>query len=297
MGKAGGVATTGERIEAQRATKRTELGAFLRTRRARLRPSDVGLPAGSRRRTPGLRRQEVAQLAGISIDYYIRLEQGRGSRPSRQILLALARALVLTRDEREYLFRMADESPPSSGGPSREVAPAIQHLLDSLVNTPAYVLDAKYEVLAWNALATQFIGDMSFVEVSNRSMIRWIFTRPDTDDHWADEDTLRFARAAVADLRAAYARYPGDRGIADLVTELLGISRTFAEMWEARDVEVRRAIVKRVDHPLVGPIEFECQVLHIPDTDQRLIVYIAEPGSATEEAFRQLGQYPLVASL
>src|SRR5579863_6096659 len=140
--------------------RRTELAAFLRARRARLSPRQVGLPeAGTpgRRRTPGLRRQEVAQLAGMSVDYYIRLEQGRGPHPSRQVLSALARALMLTADERDYLFRMAGQSPPPPPAPSREITPGIRHLLDSLPETPAYVVDAAYNVLAWNKLATSFI--------------------------------------------------------------------------------------------------------------------------------------------
>jgi transcriptional regulator with XRE-family HTH domain len=275
----------------RRGLRRGELAAFLRSRRARLRPSDVGLPDGGRRRTAGLRRQEVAQLAGMSVDYYIRLEQARGPHPSRQILSALARALMLTRDEREYLFRISGESPPPAVGPSRELTPAIRYLLDSLPETPAYVVDAKYDVLAWNRLAQHFVGDLSTVPESDRNMIRWMFRRPETDTHWSDADTLRFAHASIADLRAAYGRYPGDPGIEALVTELLGVSPRFAEMWAAHDVEVRRRIVKRVEHPLTGPLEFECQVLHVPDTDQRLIVYCAAPGSPTQEAFRRLAAH------
>jgi transcriptional regulator with XRE-family HTH domain len=270
--------------------RRDELAAFLRSRRGQLRPIDVGLPGGGRRRTPGLRRQEVAQLAGMSVDYYIRLEQARGPHPSRQVLSALARALMLTRDEREYLFRIAGESPPPVAGPSRELTTGLQYLLDSLVETPAYVVDAKYDVLAWNSLATYFVGDLSAVPERDRNMIRWMFTRPATDAHWSDADTVRFARASVADLRAAYARYPGDRGIEDLVTELIGLSPRFAEMWAAHEVQERRRMVKRVDHPLAGPLEFECQVLHVPDTDQRMIVYCAAPGSPTREAFRRLAE-------
>jgi transcriptional regulator with XRE-family HTH domain len=203
---------------------RDALAAFLRARRARRRPGDVGLPDGGRRRTPGLRRQEVAQLAGMSVDYYIRLEQARGPHPSRQILLALARALMLSRDERDYLFRIAGEAPPLTTGPSREVGPAIRYLLDNLGEVPAYVVDAKYDVLAWNTLATQFIGDLSTVADDDRNMIRWIFRRPATDAAWSDADTRRFVRATVADLRVAYACYPGDPGIERLVTELLGVS-------------------------------------------------------------------------
>jgi len=271
---------------------RAELAMFLRSRRDRLRPSDVGLPGGARRRTAGLRRQEVAELAGMSVDYYVRLEQGRGPRPSRQVLSALARALMLTFDEREYLFRLAGENPPPVVGPSREVSPGIRYLLDSLslVDTPAYVVDARYNVLAWNQLATCFIGDLSAVAEEDRNIIRWTFRQPETDLHWSDDDMVRFTRGTVADLRAAYARYPGDKGIQDLVTELLGTSPRFAEMWAAHEVEVRRRMVKRVDHPLVGPLEFECQVLHVQDSDQRLIVYCAAPGSPTQEAFRRLAR-------
>jgi len=269
---------------------RDDLATFLRTRRHRLRPADVGLPGAGPRRTPGLRRQEVAQLAGMSVDYYIRLEQARGPRPSRQILAALARALLLTADEREYLFRLAGESPPPAARPSREISPGLTSLLDSLAETPAYVVDAKYDVLAWNPLATHFIGDLSGFAEPDRNMIRWMFRRPAAAGPWSDPDAARFARSIVADLRAAYARYPADPGIGTLVTELLGVSPPFAEMWAAHEVESRRPLIKRVDHPLAGPLEFECQILHVSDTGQRLIVYCAAPGSPTQAAFRRLAE-------
>ncbi len=271
------------------ATNRAELAAFLRARRARLSPRQVGLPgtgAPGRRRTPGLRRQEVAQLAGISVDYYIRLEQGRGPHPSRQVLATLARALMLTADERDYLFRMAEQSPPPTAGPSREITPGLRHLLDSLPETPAYVVDAAYNVLAWNRLATAFIGDLSGYE--DRNMIRWTFRREPTDVIWTDEHFVRFTRATVADLRASYARYPADAAIDHLVTEMLALSPRFAQMWAEHEVEVRGPMVKQVRHPQVGLLEFECQMLHIAETGQRLIAYCAAPGSATEAAFRTL---------
>jgi transcriptional regulator with XRE-family HTH domain len=270
--------------------RRAELAAFLRGRRARLRPGDVGLPGGGRRRTPGLRRQEVAELAGMSVDYYIRLEQGRGPHPSEQILAALSRALMLSRDERDYLFRMAGVSPPPAASPARKLDPATRDLLDSLADTPAYVLDAKYDVLAWNQLAVPFIGDMSAVPEADRNVLRWMFRQPGDDPRWSDEDTLAFARSSVADLRAAYAGYPGDRSIAELVTELLGSSPQFAAMWAEQEVAVRRPLRKQVVHPEAGLLEFDCHVLHIPDTDQRLVIYSAEPGSAAWAAFRRLGQ-------
>jgi len=279
------------------STNRAELAAFLRARRARLSPRQAGLPeTGSpgRRRTPGLRRQEVAQLAGMSVDYYIRLEQGRGPHPSRQVLSALARALMLTADERDYLFRVAGESPPQIAGPSREITPGLRHLLDSMPETPAYVVDAAYNVLAWNRLATHFIGDLSSYE--DRNMIRWTFLRAAQEVVWGDEDFVLFTRATVADLRAAYARYPGDPGIDSLVTEMLALSPRFADMWAEHEVEVRGPMLKHVKHPLVGPLEFECQVLHIAETGQRLIAYCAAPGSATEAAFAALAaRAPLTA--
>jgi transcriptional regulator with XRE-family HTH domain len=272
------------------STNRADLAAFLRARRARLSPRQAGLPETGdpgRRRTPGLRRQEVAQLAGLSVDYYIRLEQGRGPHPSRQVLTALARALMLTADERDYLFRMAGQSPPLTPAPSREITPGIRHLLDSLPETPAYVVDAAYNVLAWNKLAICFIGDLS--AYTDRNMIRWTFGRGAQDTIWDDEHFVRFTRSIVADLRASYARYPGDAAIDQLVTEMLALSPRFADMWQEHEVEVRGPMLKRVLHPQAGPLEFECQVLHVADTGQRLIAYCAAPGSATEAAFRQLG--------
>jgi len=204
------------------------------------------------------------------------------------VLSALARALMLTRDERAYLFRIAGETPPPAGGPSREVAPGLRYLIESMPETPAYVLDAKYDILAWNRLATHFIGDLSAVPESERNMVRWLFRQPADDPRWNEEDVVRFARGSVADLRAAYARYPGDPGIEQLVTELLGTSPRFAAMWDAQEVEERRSVVKRFEHPVVGPLEFECHVLHVPDTDQRLVVCSAEPGSPTHAAFHRL---------
>jgi transcriptional regulator with XRE-family HTH domain len=279
-------------------TNRAELAAFLRARRARLSPRQAGLPeTGSpgRRRTPGLRRQEVAQLAGMSVDYYIRLEQARGPHPSRQVLSALARALMLTADERDYLFRVAGEAPPPVAGPSREITPGIRHLLDSMPETPAYVVDAAYNVLAWNHLATHFIGDLSSRE--DRNMIRWTFRREPADVMWTDEHVVRFTRATVADLRAAYARYPGDAALDHLVTEMLALSPRFAQMWAEHEVEVRGPMLKHVAHPQAGPLEFECQVLHIAETGQRLIAYCAAPGSATEAAFAELARAPTPAPL
>jgi len=152
--------------------------------------------------------------------------------------------------------------------------------------TPAYVVDAAYNILAWNQLATHFIGNLA--GHPDRNMIRWTFSRSPADTIWGDKDFLRFTRSTVADLRANYARYPGDPQIQRLVTEMLALSPQFAEMWAAHEVEVRGPMLKRVHHPQAGPLEFECQVLHIAETGQRLIAYCAAPGSPTEAAFTQL---------
>ncbi|NYH53056.1 transcriptional regulator with XRE-family HTH domain [Nocardiopsis arvandica] len=267
---------------------RGELAAFLRDRRARIGTGDVGLPDTGRRRTPGLRRQEVAQLAGMSVEYYVRLEQARGPHPSRQVLSALSRALMLDTDERAYLFRLAGAEPPVTRRPSREVTTAVRHLLDGLATTPAYVLDAKYDVLAWNRMATHFIGDMTALPADRRNIIEWMFSQPDDDPHWDDPNAECFTHYSVADLRTAYARYPGDPGIARLVTTLLGTSPRFTRMWESREVRSRRGFTKRVEHPLVGTLVFECQVLYVPDTDQRVMMYVPEPESPTERALARL---------
>ncbi|MBB5871007.1 transcriptional regulator with XRE-family HTH domain [Allocatelliglobosispora scoriae] len=267
---------------------REELAAFLRSRRERVRPAEVGLPEGPRRRTPGLRRQEVAELAGMSVEYYVRLEQARGPRPSRQILQSLGRALMLSIDERAHLHHLAGRVVPPRSLPRRDVPDGVLHLLASLTDTPAFVLDAKYDVLAWNELAVSFIGDLSTVPESNRNVARWTFRAPDLAKHLTDEQESRFVRTLVSDLRTAVARYPDDETIPELVAELLRDSPEFGELWAEHDVATHRNLTKRLNHPIVGPIEFECQILLIPDRDQRVVLYSAAPGSASHEAMKHL---------
>ena len=266
---------------------RAELADYLRTRRARLRPQDVGLPDGVRRRTPGLRRQEVAQLAGMSVEYYIRLEQARGPHPSRQILNAIGRALMLSIDERAHLFHLAGETVSPVSRDHRDVPTGIRHLLASMTEQPAYVIDAKYDILAWNDLAMEFVGDLSAPE-TERNMLRWIFNAPNLQEYLRDPQRSEFVRSAVADLRAASARYPDDEGLNELVDELLRASPEFGELWADHEVAVRRALCKYFEHPVVGPIHIECQVLLIPDRDQRLVVYATEPESPSWHAMRKL---------
>ncbi|MEV0648799.1 helix-turn-helix transcriptional regulator [Phytomonospora sp. NPDC050363] len=267
--------------------QRTELAEYLRDRRARIKPAAVGLPEGGRRRTPGLRRQEVAQLAGMSIEYYIRLEQARGPHPSRQILSALSRALMLSIDERAHLFHLAGETPAPQSLLRRDVPESVLHLIASLTDIPAYVLDAKYDVLAWNELAVEFIGDLASHAESDRNVLRWIFTDPPAD-LFTNERHLAFARASVADLRAAYGRYPDDASLAAFVEDLLRISPEFGEIWAMHEVEVRRDLTKIVEHPKYGQMHITCQVLLIPDRDQRVVLYVTAPGSPSYAAMRSI---------
>lgn len=272
---------------------RVELADFLRARRARVTPADVGLPAGGTRRTPGLRRQEVAQLAGMSIDYYIRLEQGRGPHPSKQVVNALARALLLNQDERAHLFHLTGQ--PLDRPRIREDVPdSLLHLIAFLEDVPAYVLDARYDIRAWNPMAGALMGGLDATPPGERNVIRWVFMSPEIAEHLGDEEKSRFARGSVADLRAAAGRHPGDRRIQALVAELLALSPAFAELWSRHEVQVRREQRKRVVHPVVGAIDVICQVMQVPDRDDlRLVLYTAEPGSPSHRALRELRRQTL----
>jgi len=267
---------------------RDELAEFLRSRRHRITPRQVGLPEGERRRTPGLRRQEVAQLAGMSIDYYIRLEQGRGPHPSRQVLNALARALMLYQDERTHLFQLAGQA---SDLPARrsDVPASILHLISFLEEVPAYVIDATYDILAWNPLAGAVLGDLESRSPADRNVIRWVFADPDIAEILDDVEQGAFARASVADLRVAAGSYPDDAAIQGLVAEMLALSPEFAAVWARHEVCVRRQQRKRVSHPVAGHIDAICQVLGVPDRDDlRLVLYTTEPGSPSHQALRDL---------
>jgi transcriptional regulator with XRE-family HTH domain len=267
---------------------RTELAAFLRRARARVRPADVGLAAGPRRRTPGLRRQEVAQLAGMSVDYYIRLEQGRGPRPSRQMIGAIGRALRLSGDEITYLHHLLGESPAPPAGPDRTVRPGLSHLLDRLDDTPALVCGADYDILAWNALAEALLVGIAELPVEDRNVALRFFTDPATRERYAPDDAAMFARECVADLRGAAARYPDDPRIKGLVKRLLASSAEFRTLWAEQDVNVARTNRKRLRHPVVGWLDLDCQALLDPLADQWVILYTAAPGTPSHEALKLL---------
>ena len=268
---------------------RGELASFLRRSRARLQPGDVGLQTGDRRRTPGLRRQEVAQLAGMSVDYYVRLEQGRGPRPSRQVLSALARALRLSDDERRYLHLLAGEQASPPPGPLSDVRPGLLHLLDRLEDTPALVCDAVYTVLAWNRMAAALITDFSAIPLRDRNIAWRFFTDPDARARHDPDGAARMAHEIVADLRSTAARYPDNDGVARLVRRLQQASSEFACLWAAQDVVTNRSNTKRLHHPVVGWLDLDCEALHDPDRDQWVIVYTAPPGTPSHEALRLLG--------
>lgn len=280
---------TGTAIAENSPVDRRQLADFLRTRRARIQPGDVGLATGSRRRTPGLRREEVAGLAGISVDYYSRLEQARGPLPSRQVLSALARALRLYDAERAHLYHLAGEVPAPPSGPSPDVPAGVLHLLDRLDDTPAYVLDAKYEILAWNRMAAALLGDPSTWPPGSRNMVWNMFAGEHSAAALADPRSAPFADEWVAGLRAAAAQYPRDPGIHRLIARLRAASPEFLRRWEQHQVCVwQGSTTKHFHHPAVGDLALECEVLELAGHGQRLVIYTAAPGSPSADALRLL---------
>ncbi|WIV56117.1 helix-turn-helix transcriptional regulator [Amycolatopsis nalaikhensis] len=266
-----------------------ELGAFLRSRRERIRPEDVGFVAGPRRRVPGLRRDEVAQLAGASVDYYNELERGAGSQPSEQMLAALARALRLTRDERDYLFHLAERPVPAETGPAAHVHPGMLDLLGRLPSTPAQVITDLHVTLVQNPLAVALLGDQSGFRGRRASFAyRW-FTEPEARQLYpaADHDTQ--SRAFTADLRAAAAaRGPRDTEAASMIQELLTSSPEFAGLWSEHDVAFRRDDRKRIVHPALGTVEVNCLNLFSEDGRQRLLWFTPALGTDSADALEML---------
>ncbi|GHE97511.1 XRE family transcriptional regulator [Amycolatopsis deserti] len=259
---------------------RDELAEFLRRRRALLQPADVGVPAGGRRRRPGLRRFEVAQLAGMSPDYYARVEQGRGPQPSVTVLAALARALRLTTDERDHLFRLAGHHAPPCAGGDEHVSRGLLRLLDGVTGLPALIASDLNIVLAQNAMADALLGEQTrFRGLARSCTYRW-FTDPAMRERHPAEDHEHESQAQVADLRATLAARPADRAAGELVEALRAASAEFAGLWDRHDVAVRRSDRKRIRHPAVGLIELDFDVLATARQDQRLIVYSPAPGSA-----------------
>ncbi|MET7752130.1 helix-turn-helix transcriptional regulator [Micromonospora sp. NPDC005367] len=275
-----------------------ELGAFLRSRRERLRPQDVGLPSGPRRRTPGLRREEVAVLAHISTEYYVRLEQGRAPRPSGEVLAGIAGALRLTDAESAHLHVLAGTAPSRTGLYRRDVRPSILALLDRLPQTAAFVTSAAFDVLAWNDLAAALMEDFAELAPQDRNLARRAFLgSPGTDvPLYGVSDAAEFRHHVVMRLRSTLARYPSDPAVAELVAELRDASPEFAQLWQRRDVQTTPVLTKTFRHPVVGEITVNCDALTLPDRDQHLVLYSAPPGSRDAEALAFLGALPVAYS-
>lgn len=275
------------------AIKRRELGEALRRARARITPQEVGLPSAARRRTPGLRREDVAQLAGISVDYVVRLEQGRGPVPSGQVLGALARALRLDRASRDELFHLAGTAPPGPATIALHVRPSVLRLIDRFGDLPAVVLSAKGDVLAWNAMASALHGEWSRLPPDRRNLNRLRFLPNPADpprSSVGDTESERAASAAqsVSGLRAAVARYPDDPGLRSLLSDLMAGSREFADLWEGARAGGWDAHSKTVHHPSLGDLVLDCDTLHVRDADQLVVVYSAAPGTPEADALALL---------
>jgi transcriptional regulator with XRE-family HTH domain len=257
-----------------------ELGETLRFWRDRADPGSVGLPAGGLRRAAGLRREELATLAGLSVDYVVRLEQGRARHPSEQVLSALSRALRLTVDERDHLFRLAGAAVPEPGLVPDQIPPSVQRMLDRLADVPVSVHDASWTLLAWNPMWAALMGDPSGLAGRSRNMVwRHFVSAGGSRTRMTPEQLEAFEHNMVADLRTTTARFPADRTLRELVAELQRQSPRFAELWAARVVEVHRSARKSVEHPSVGLIALDCDILTVADSELRIIAYTAEPGS------------------
>jgi transcriptional regulator with XRE-family HTH domain len=274
-----------------RDTRKNELGTFLKARRAERTPREAGLPAGAGpRRVDGLRREEVAQLASISTDYYTRIEQGR-IQVSASVLGTLADVLHLDEDQRRYLFSLAGK--PSARTPrqtAQKVTPQLQRLLDDLAATPAIVMGRRMDVLAWNRLASAMLTDFGQVPVKHRNYVRILFTDPAMRTLYKDWESV--ARMAVAQLRMEAAKYPDDPRLASLVGELSVTDAQFAQWWAARNVASLASGTKTLLHPTAGELVLDWDTLaEAGDADQQLVIWTAAPDSRTREALRFLASW------
>lgn len=272
-----------------------ELAGCLRSWRGRLSPADAGLPAGAQRRVVGLRREEVSQLAGVSVDYLARLEQGRAQRPSPSVLSSLARALRLSSDERSHLLRLGGHTEPGPGTIDRHLTPSVQRLLDRLADLPVMVVDAAQELVATNPLATALIGDFSRLPRHERNMAWRQFTDMPSPLLRKPSETAEAEAGVVAELRDALGRYPGDDALRSLIEDLLEVSPRFAKLWERHPVARPTARRKTFLHPEVGTISLDCDALTVEGGDLRLIVYTAAAGSSDADALALLGAIGLQA--
>lgn len=270
--------------------RRAELAGFLQSRRARLQPEDLGLATAGRRRVSGLRREETAQLAGVSVDYYIRLEQGRAGRPSEEVLTAVSRALRLKPDEEGHLFRLARPSmPPRPATTPDPVRTEVRVLLESLDSLPAFVINGRLDLLAANTLADRLFLRCATTPETHANVARMIFTDPAAQDYFMDWETV--AREACGYLRLTAGRRLHDPELHELVGELSDASPWFREYWLAHEVRQKAHGLKRLRHPDVGELTVWYETLALPaDQDQTLVTYTVEPGSPSEEALKRLAE-------
>ena len=273
---------------AAKDNRRREFAAFLRSRRERLKPEDVGLPRGVRRRAPGLRREEVALLAGVGTTWYTWLEQGRDARPSAEVLAALARALKLDPAERRHLFLLNDRPPPEAPASGPEVVPApLLRMLDSMAGQPSYVLGRRWDVLAWNRAAEAVFGDYDRLKGDERNVMHMVFADPAHRRLLADWDAA--APASLAMFRADTARYAGDPDFERLIARLNAASAEFRAWWPKQEVLRPLGGCKRVDHPQAGLMAFEYTSLAVADQpDMKLVVYTPLDAATTRKLERLL---------
>jgi transcriptional regulator with XRE-family HTH domain len=264
------------------------LGTFVRARREALSPEDVGLRRGPRRRTAGLRREEVAELSDMSADYLARLERGSGPKPSAQMVGALARGLRLSIDERDHLLLLAGHGASVRPGSDDHVSPGLMRILDRLIDTPAQVMGSLGETLAQNASAVALLGDEShFTGLARSTAYRW-FTEPLSRSIYPAEDHRHHGRVQVSQLRGALARLGPQSAAADLVEHLMSLSPDFATLWEANEIGLRDSAEKRFIHPEVGELSLYCQMVLDPDQMHTLLVFTATPGSPSADKLRLL---------
>ncbi|MGW2251144.1 helix-turn-helix transcriptional regulator [Kitasatospora sp. NPDC001660] len=275
--------------------QRTELSEFLRSRRARLRPEDVGLPdLGTRRRVPGLRREELAQLAGVSTAYYTRLEQGHGESVSTAVLDAIARALRLGPAERDHLGRLTKPARRRSGRAAariQQVRPALQQLLDAMEGVPAYVLGRRLDIIAWNRLGTALLGDFGAMPPEQRNIAWQVFLDPAARELYDDWEGK--ASDVTGLLRFEAGRDPDDPGLASLIGELSVKSADFRRLWAAHGIQDKGHGTKELHHPVVGRLSLQYETLRPAgdDSEQVLVAYHAEPGSPSAESLRLLASW------
>lgn len=260
-----------------------EFGQAVRRWRDRVSPDAAGLPAGGHRRATGLRREELAMLAGISVDYVTRLEQGRADSPSAQVVEALARALRLAGPERAHLFRLAGLSPPGPDAVPTHITPSVQRLLDRFDNTPVAVYDATWTMLLHNQPYAALMGDPSGWRGYQRNGVWRAFLGEPGRARQTPESFAAFQAALASDLRAAAATYPADQYLRKLVAELRANSPRFQELWDAGTVGRHEAARKIIDHPTVGSLTLDCDVLTVRGSDPRIMIYTAEPGTGDAE--------------